>query len=45
MSKKDLELLDLFHRYKDWIHNNNLDDTYENYYLYVTDIERFDFDL
>lgn len=43
MDKINLELLDLFNRYKDWIQDNNLEDTYENYYLYVTDIERFDF--
>ena len=45
MERKDLELLDLFYRYKDWIQDNNIKDTYENYYLYVTDIERFDFNL
>lgn len=42
-TKKDLELLDLYYRYIDWVHDNNLIDTYENYYLYVTGIEKFNF--
>jgi len=41
--RKDLELLDLFYRYLDWIQDNNLKDTIDNYAMYVTDIERFDF--
>lgn len=43
MVNKDLELLELFYRYLDWTQDNNLKDTINNYAMYVTDIERFDF--
>ena len=43
LGKKDLELLDLFNRYLDWIQDNDLEDTLDNYTIYVTNIEKFDF--
>lgn len=43
LGKKDLELLDLFNRYLDWIQDNNLKDTLDNYTIYVTNIEKFNF--
>ena len=43
LGKKDLELLDLFNRYLDWIQDNKLTETFNNYEMYVTKIEQFDF--
>ena len=43
MDKKDLEVLDLFRRYSDWIKSNNLKDTINNYRIYFLDIEKVDF--
>ncbi|NOW87934.1 hypothetical protein B0H39_005965 [Clostridium beijerinckii] len=39
LQKKDLEILNLFNRYLDWIKNNNLQDNIDNYRTYFKYIE------
>jgi len=41
--KKDLEILDLFMRYLDWIKINNFKDTINNYRVYFEEIEKVQF--
>ena len=43
MDKKDLEILDLFMRYLDWIKINNFKDTINNYRVYFGVIEKVQF--
>jgi hypothetical protein len=43
LGRKELKLLDLYYRYLEWVQDNNLVDTLENYAMYVTNIEHFDF--
>ena len=40
MDNFDLMILDLFKRYLDWIRNNNLIDTLDNYIIYFQQIEK-----
>ena len=43
MHKIDTEILALFKRYLHWLQSNQLDTTMDNFKIYVTDIEKFDF--
>ena len=43
VDKEDLEILDVFRRYSEWIKINNLKDTINNYKIYFIDIEKIDF--
>ena len=43
MDTKDLEILNLFNRYLDWIKNNNLQDNIDNYRTYFKYIENIPF--
>jgi len=43
LDKRDLEILDLFRRYSEWIKNNNLKDSIYNYKIYSSYIERVHF--
>ena len=42
MDKKDLEILDLFRRYSEWLKNNNFKDTINNYRVYFEYIEKME---
>lgn len=43
MDINDLEILDLFKRYLDWIKNNKLQDNIDNYRAYFKYIENIQF--
>jgi hypothetical protein len=43
LDTKDLEILNLFNRYLDWIKNNNLQDNIDNYRTYFKYIENIQF--
>lgn len=43
MDKIDLEALDLFRRYLDWLKNNNLKDSIDNYGIYFVHVEKVQF--
>lgn len=43
MDNKDLEILNLFKRYLDWIKNNKLQDNIDNYRAYFKYIENIQF--
>ena len=40
VDKEDLEILDVFRRYSEWIKNNSLKDTIDNYRIYSSYIEK-----
>jgi hypothetical protein len=40
VDKKDLEILDLFRRYSEWLKSNNFKDTINNYRVYFEYVEK-----
>lgn len=43
LDKNDLDILELFLRYSKWIKINNLEDTINNYRIYIKYIEKIEY--
>lgn len=43
MNKTDLEIENLFKRYLDWLNINDIEDTLDTYYFYISNVEKIEF--
>lgn len=43
LNKTDLEIENLFKRYLDWLNINDIEDTLDTYYFYISNVEKIEF--